>query len=101
VTESSRLRAAILTCNREHNDGEAPWKPIFVLPLKVLGGIDMPCSKLNFHNAPYTNRPVFVGSHDGELVPSALLRPDSAQVPIILDIVFNMVDTGMPKKLCE
>lgn len=62
--------------NREMDDGEAVWKPIFALQLKAASvAVDVACSRLCFHGS----RPLLAGSHDGEIVPAGFQRLDAVQ----------------------
>lgn len=56
------------------------WKPVFAVPLKAVGGVDLPCSCFSFAGVPHSGRPMLVGTQDGLLISESYARGDSSQV---------------------
>lgn len=88
---------------RELHESDVTWKPVFVVALKSIGGVDAPSSCFSFPGAVHSNRPMLIGLEDGQLVSESYCRPDSAQVRTLflsttLYILLGL-DTALPGRV--
>ncbi len=56
------------------------WKPVYAVPLKAVGGNDVPCCCLSFAGTPHSGRPMLIGLQDGDIVSESFSRNDASQV---------------------